>query len=78
MIAKTTVRIVRKIKGSGGGEHLLGTAVQYEEGWRFFPNNALHRTRSRKFHKTMERCIPNYVGTKYDSETEPEIIGKRQ
>jgi hypothetical protein len=41
---------------------ILGTAVEHQPGhWRFIPNVSGH-TSSRKFHATMEKCLPRWVG----------------
>lgn len=44
-----------------GAAYRLGTAVNYGTGWRFISNVSSHRS-SRKFHPTMEKCIPRWVG----------------
>jgi hypothetical protein len=46
---------------ANGATYVLGTAVEYDDGWRFISNVAAHRS-SRKFHPTMERCLPRWVG----------------
>lgn len=47
---------------SGSAYH-LGTAVYYENGpgWRFISNVTAHKS-SRKFHSTMEKCLPRWLG----------------
>lgn len=45
----------------GGSTYRLGTAVQYTDGWRFISNVASHKS-SRKFHATMEKCLPRWLG----------------
>jgi hypothetical protein len=48
----------------------LGTAVDYPDGWRFISNVAAHKN-SRKFHPTMEKCLPRWVG--YPDHCESEL-----
>lgn len=55
----TSYRFIRKL--ADGSTYHLGTACQYEQGWRFIPNVTAHKS-SRKFHPTMGRCIPRWVG----------------
>ena len=45
---------------SDGSKYHLGTAVEYPSGWRFI-SNTQHKG-SRKYHPTMEKCIPRWVG----------------
>lgn len=47
----------------GGSAYRLGTAVYYPNGpgWRFISNVSSHKS-SRKFHATMEKCVPRWVG----------------
>jgi hypothetical protein len=47
----------------GGSTYHLGTAVYYPNGpgWRFISNVSSHKG-SRKFHATMEACVPRWVG----------------
>ena len=43
---------------------LLGYAVRYEKGWRFFvapPFGGIIRS-SRAYHPTMEKCLPRWIG----------------
>ena len=54
-----SVKFIRRL--SDGSVFRLGTAVQYESGWRFISGSTSHGN-SRKFHPTMERCIPRWVG----------------
>jgi hypothetical protein len=44
-----------------GSTYRLGTACQYADGWRFISNVSSHKS-SRKFHPTMERCLPRWLG----------------
>lgn len=62
-------RFVRRL--AGGGVYHLGTAVQYTDGWRFLSNVSSHRS-SRKFHATMEKCVPRWVG--YPNKCESEAV----
>ena len=55
----TNYRFVRTL--ADGSTFHLGTAVQHDQGWRFIPNVASHKS-SRKFHATMEKCLPRWVG----------------
>lgn len=57
--AMANYRFVRDLPG-GEGFH-LGTAVHYPDGWKFLSNVTSHRN-SRKFHATMEQCLPRWVG----------------
>ena len=63
-----TVRFNRRL--NDGTLYMLGAAVEYAEGWRFVPNVAAHKS-SRKFHPTMERCVPRWVG--YPNKCESEV-----
>lgn len=56
---------------AGGGTYTLGTAVRYNEGWRFLSNVASHKS-SRKYHPTMEACLPKWVG--YPDHCESEAV----
>ena len=51
---------LRKL-GDGSTYH-LGTAVYYPNGpgWRFLSNVTSHKS-SRKFHPTMEACVPRWA-----------------
>lgn len=62
-----TVRFDRRL--NDGSLYLLGVAIEHPEGWRFIPNVASHES-SRKFHATMERCVPRWVGYLDYCETE--------
>lgn len=62
-----TVRFNRRL--NDGSLYLFGAAVEHPEGWRFIPNVASHKS-SRKFHATMERCVPRWVGYPDHCETE--------
>jgi hypothetical protein len=55
----TNYRFVRRL--NDGSTYHLGTAVQSNLGWRFIPNVSSHRS-SRKFHPTMAKCLPRWVG----------------
>lgn len=44
-----------------GSIYHLGTAVESADGWRFISNVTSHKS-SRKFHPTMEKSIPRWVG----------------
>jgi len=55
----TNYRFLRKL--SDGTTYHLGTAVEYKDGWRFLSNVTSHRN-SRKYHSTMEKCLPRWVG----------------
>jgi len=58
----TNYRFIRRLAGNGGRDtYHLGTAVHTEQGWRFIPNVS-GRKSSRKFHPTMEKCLPRWVG----------------
>ena len=39
----------------------LGHAINYGKGWKFYPQVA-GRHASRKFHSTMEACLPKWIG----------------
>lgn len=54
-------RFTRQL-GDGSSYH-LGSAVYYPNGpgWRFISNVTSHKS-SRKFHATMEKCLPRWVG----------------
>lgn len=55
----TNYRLERVL--SDGSIGVLGTAVEYSEGWRFISNVSGHKS-SHKYHATMEKCIPHWVG----------------
>lgn len=61
-------RFLRKL--SDGSTYHLGTAVQYRDGWRFLSNVTSHKS-SRKFHATMEKCLPRWLGYPDKCESEP-------
>ena len=42
-----------------GSIGILGAARQTSLGWKFFPAN--QRKPSRKFHETMESCLPRWL-----------------
>lgn len=44
-----------------GSFYRLGTAVEYPDGWRFISNVAVHKN-SRKFYRTMQKCLPRWLG----------------
>ena len=44
-----------------GSTYHLGTAVEYDNGWRFISNVCSHKS-SRKFHRTMKKCLPRWLG----------------
>lgn len=67
----TNFRFMRSL-GDGSTYH-LGTAVQYAAGWRFLSNVAAHKN-SRKFHATMEKCLPRRVG--YPNRCESVVVEK--
>jgi mRNA-degrading endonuclease HigB of HigAB toxin-antitoxin module len=54
-------RVIFERQLSGGSSYRLGTAVEYRDGWRFISNVTSHKG-SRKFHATMEKCVPRWVG----------------
>ena len=61
----TAYRFIRRL--NDGSICHLGTAVQFDRGWRFIPNMAswgMHRRRrtSSKLHPTMEKCLPRWLG----------------
>lgn len=64
----TNYRFMRRL--TDGSTYRLGTAVQYPEGWRFLSNVAAHKS-SRKFHATMEKCLPRWLGYPDKCESEP-------
>ena len=53
---------------SDGSTYLLGVATEQRDGWRFISNVSAHKS-SRKWHPTMERCIPRWVGYPSKCET---------
>lgn len=53
------IRLLRRLQD--GSVYRLGTAVEYADGWRFISNVASHKS-SRKYHSTMEKCLPRWVG----------------
>lgn len=55
----TNYNFVRKLADGSVGK--LGTAVNYTDGWKFIPNGSSHKV-SRKFHPTMEKCLPRWLG----------------
>lgn len=61
-------RFVRRLPD--GSTYHLGTAVQYKDGWRFLSNVTSHKN-SRKFHPTMRKCLPRWVGYPDRCESEP-------
>jgi hypothetical protein len=63
-------RFIRRLPG--GSVYHLGTAVQYADGWRFLSNVSSHKS-SRKFHPTMEKCLPRWVG--YPNKCESVVVG---
>lgn len=66
-------RVVRIYRTSGGTRAgLLGTAHRDPLwGWRFFPY-AHNRRQSRRWHPTMEGCLPRWVG--YPDSVEIEVV----
>lgn len=58
-------RIYRPL--AGGGRVILGHAVEYDQGWKFIPANAVNKP-SRKFHPTVSRCLPRWVSKYYEYE----------
>lgn len=63
-------RFVRRLPD--GSVYHLGTAVEYADGWRFLSNVASHKN-SRKYHATMEKCLPRWVG--YPNKCESVVVG---
>ena len=63
-----TYRFTRRL--ADGSTFVLGHAVRNEAGWRFLPNVS-GRSPSRKAHKTMEKCLPRWVG--YPDHCESEV-----
>ncbi len=57
-MAVTAYRFNRRL--ADGSTYKLGTAVRYRAGWRFLSNVASHKN-SRKFHATMEKCLPRWL-----------------
>ena len=56
----------------GGLPFLVGTAsLTNGQGWRFIPNVA-GRSPSRRFHPTVERCVPRWVG--YPDRCESRVV----
>ena len=53
-----TIHLVRRLPN--GSTFRFGTATQTENGWRFIPNLASRKS-SRKFHPTLEKCIPRWA-----------------
>lgn len=52
-------RFIRDL--ADGSTYHMGTAVHYpNNGWRFI-SNVTHKS-SRKFHATMEKCLPRWLG----------------
>jgi hypothetical protein len=64
-------RFFRKL--ADGKKYRLGTAVHYDYGWKFISNVSSHKS-SRKFHETMERCVPRWVG--YPNHCESEEVSQ--
>lgn len=60
---------------ANGSAFRLGTAVEYSGGWRFFPNVS-GRKPSRRFHVTMESCLPAWLNypNGCESRTGPEMV----
>jgi hypothetical protein len=65
----TAFRFFRRLNDDS--TYKLGTAVQYPQGWRFLSNVSSHKG-SRKFHSTMEKCVPRWVG--YPDRCESEVV----
>ena len=55
----TAYRFNRRL--SDGSTYRLGVAVEYPDGWRFISNVASRRS-GRKYHATMEKCLPRWLG----------------
>jgi len=55
----------------GGQRFLVGTAERRPRGWRFIPNVS-GRMSSRKFHPSLEKCLPRWVG--YPDRCESEVL----
>lgn len=55
----TSYRILRRL--TDGSSYRLGVAVESKDGWRFISNVTSHKG-SRKFHATMKKCLPRWVG----------------
>ena len=66
-------RFIRDLPG-GSGYH-LGTAVQYPDGWRFLSNVSSHKS-SRKYHATMEKCLPRWLGYPDKCRSEEVVIAQ--
>jgi len=67
----TNYRFIRRL--NDGSTYHLGTAVQSGQGWRFIPNVVSHRS-SRKFHPTMTKCLPRWIG--YPDRCESVAVGE--
>lgn len=65
----TNYAFTRKL--SDGSSYRLGTACEYDSGWRFISNVTSHKS-SRKYHATMEKCLPRWVG--YPDRCESEAV----
>ena len=57
-------------KLADGSSYRLGVAVEYPDGWRFISNVTSHKS-SRKFHRTMLKCVPRWVGYPDKCESTP-------
>ncbi len=55
----TTYRFTRQL--NNGSVFILGHAVQDERGWKFIPNVSSNKP-SRKFHPTLRKCLPRWIG----------------
>jgi hypothetical protein len=53
-------RSIRFYRTLNGVRCYIGTAIEHEPGWRFF-TNVSSRGSSRKFHPTLERCVPRWA-----------------
>ena len=61
MTTALTNNVVFYRRLTDGTVYRLGTAAQYPSGWKFISNVASHKN-SRKFHPTMLKCLPRWIG----------------
>lgn len=68
-----TLRFWRTVNGGERGS-ILGHARLFSRGWKFYPSVASHKP-SRKHHRTLEKCLPRWVG--YPDSCESEYVQVR-
>jgi hypothetical protein len=74
VVMSKTVKFVRSRSGDWGKafeeKPILGFAhYTCGQGWKFRPNNAAHKP-SRKFHPTLEACLPRWMKLYYPDGSE--------